>query len=319
MLVLSADDVRSAITMSEAIDAVREGFIALSSDQAMIPLRGNLTTTHGVLLTMPSYLSDTYVVKIVTINDSNAARNLPTVQAAAMVNDAVTGIPQALMNGEVLTAIRTGAASGLATDLLARPDARVLGVIGKGVQSRTQIEAVCAVRPIEEIRIYSLHGAQPLVDELQGHYPARVICAANEGEALDTADVIVAATNSPTPVVHTEHVKPSTHINGIGSFTRQMQEVAAEVVVRSRLVVDHRTAAWVEAGDMIIPRDQGLLSQDYLPAEIGEIAAGKHPGRQSDDEITFFKSVGNGVQDNVVARRIVEKARRMGLGAEVSL
>jgi len=85
------------------------------------------------------------------------------------------------------------------------------------------------------------------------------------------------------------------------------------------LVVDHRTAAWVEAGDMIIPRDQGLLSQDYLPAEIGEIAAGKHPGRQSDDEITFFKSVGNGVQDNVVARRIVEKARRMGLGAEVSL
>jgi ornithine cyclodeaminase/alanine dehydrogenase-like protein (mu-crystallin family) len=319
MLILSAAEVRAAITMPEAIEAVREGFIALSSGQASVPVRGALDTPDGVLLTMPSHLGDTCVVKVVSVNPGNRARNLPAIHASVLVIDSHTGIPQALMDGRVLTAIRTGAASGLATDLLALPDAHILGVIGAGVQARTQIEAVCAVRPISEIRIYSLHHAQTLADELSGLYRARIVAAASPAAALDGADVIVASTNSRSPVILSEHVKPGAHINGVGSFTPEMQEVAAEVVMRARVVVDQRAAAWAEAGDLIIPRDQGLITEAHITAELGEIAAGTHPGRQSADEVTFFKSVGNAVQDNVVAKRVLAAARSRSYGVEVAL
>jgi ornithine cyclodeaminase/alanine dehydrogenase-like protein (mu-crystallin family) len=319
MLILSADDVCATITMPEAIEAVREGFIALSSGQADVPVRGALDTPDGVLLTMPSHLGDTCVVKVVSVNPGNRARNLSVIHASVLVIDARTGIPQALMDGRVLTAIRTGAASGLATDLLALPDAHILGVIGAGVQTRTQIEAVCAVRPISEIRIYSRSGAQSLVDELTGRYSARMVAVDSPGTALAGADVIVAATNSKMPVVLAEHVKPGAHINGVGSFTPEMQEVAAEVVMRARVVVDQRAAAWAEAGDLIIPRDQGLIMEAHITAELGEVAARTRPGRQSTDEITFFKSVGNAVQDNVVARRVLAAARSRGAGVEVSV
>jgi ornithine cyclodeaminase/alanine dehydrogenase-like protein (mu-crystallin family) len=317
MLILSAADVRTAITMPEAIDAVRDGFIALSSGQASVPVRGALDTPDGILLTMPSHLGDTCVVKVVSVNPGNRAQNLPAIHASVLVIDAHTGIPQALMEGRVLTAIRTGAASGLATDLLARRDAHILGVIGAGVQARTQIEAVCAVRPISEIRIYSRSGAQPLVDELSRQYSARIVAADSPAAALDGADVIVAATSSRTPVILAEHIKPGAHINGMGSFTSEMQEVAAEVVMRAHVIVDQRAAAWAEAGDLIIPRDQGLITEAHIAAELGEVAAGTHPGRQSADEITFFKSVGNAVQDNVVAKRVLAAARDRGFGVEV--
>ncbi len=319
MRFLSASDVRAAITMREAIEAVREGFIALSAGRATVPVRGALESPEGILLTMPSHLDDGWVVKIVSVNAGNRALDLPAVQATVLVIDARTGVPQALMDGGTLTAIRTGAASGLATDLLARPEAKVLGVIGAGVQARTQIEAVRTVRPIEEIRVFSLHGAQALADELQRQGGARVTLAHSAAEALAGADVIVAATNSKTPVVRAEDVTAGAHINGIGSFTPEMQEIAAEVVVKARVVVDQRAAAWAEAGDLIIPRNRGLITEDHVYAEIGEIAAGKLPGRTADDQITLFKSVGNAVQDNVVARRVLAAALERQIGVDIAL
>lgn len=321
MRILTADDVRAAVDMRAAIDAMRTGFIALSTGQARVPLRSIMETPGGLLLTMPAHLATAPIstVKVVSVCPDNPARGLPTIHAAVLVTDAQTGAPLALLEGSVLTAKRTGAASGLATELLAVPEASVLAVIGAGVQARTQIEAVCTVRPITEIRIFSLAGAEQLASELRAQTTAQVTVAASPHAALAGAHVIVAATNSQTPVVHLDDLGPGAHINGIGSYTPEMQEIAAGVVTQARVVVDNRAGVWAEAGDLIIPRDQGLITEDHVYAEIGEIAAGTKPGRLDPREITFFKSVGNAVQDAALAQIVLAAADTRGLGTEVAL
>lgn len=320
MRILTADDVRAAVDMRAAIAAVREGFIALSSNRAHVPLRSVLETPGGVLLTMPAYVGGAPIsaVKIVSVCPENPAQGLPTIYAAVLVMDAQTGAPLALMDGRILTAQRTGAASGLATDLLAVPEASILAVIGAGVQARTQVAAVCAVRPIREIRIFSLAGAEQMAAELRGLYPAQISVVPSAHAALDGAQVIVAATTSPTPVVHLDDLTPGAHINGIGSFTPEMQEIAADVVAAARVVVDHRASVWAEAGDLIIPRNAGLITETHIHAEIGEIAAGLKEGRHDPHEITFFKSVGNAVQDAALAQRVLAAADERGMGSTVA-
>ncbi|MCC6802053.1 MAG: ornithine cyclodeaminase [Anaerolineae bacterium] len=307
MHILDAAAVSRAVSMREAIDAVREGFIALSTGRANVPVRGVLPVNGNTTLTMSAYIhgSPVSTVKVVSVYPDNPQVGLPTVLGSVLVLDATTGVPLALLDGASLTALRTGAASGLATDLLALPDAHVLGVIGAGKQARTQVEAVYAVRPIDQIRVYSLNGAEAFAQELREQYEVAVHAAADLGEALRGAQVVVAATNSRTPVVHLEHLQPGAHVNGVGSFRPDMQEVAADVVARAKVVVDHRESVWHEAGDLIIPHDQGLIPMDSDFAEIGEVAAGLRPGRTSPDAITFFKSVGNAVQDVAVAARVV--------------
>jgi len=319
MRILSADDVRAAITMPDAIAAVREGFIALSTGRATVPVRTMLPMPDGLTLYMPAYIHGEPVstVKIVSVYPGNPAKGLPTIIGRVLVLDSTSGEPLALMDGTSLTAIRTGAASGLATDLLARPEASILGVIGAGVQARTQIEAVCAVRPIQEIRIYSPNRAQEMADELRGRYSVRIVVCQSGHDALLGADVIVAATNSKTPVVHVDDVSPGAHINGVGSFTPQMQEIGPNVVSCARVVVDHIESAWAEAGDLIIPRDQGIILEQHAQIEIGEIAAGLAPGRETPEQITFFKSVGNAVQDAATAARVLAAAEARGLGQTV--
>lgn len=321
MKILTGDEVRSAISMLEVIDAVAEGFTALSQGHATIPVRTVMPTENGLMLYMPAYIhgAPVSVVKIVSVVQSNRQRGLPVIIASVQVSDAQTGKALALMDGSVLTALRTGAASGLATKLMARPDSRILAVIGSGVQARTQIEAVCTVRDITEIRIYSPHNAQNLATSLGGQYPCTIKTTSTAQEALRGADVIVAATNSKTPVVNGGDVSPGGHINGVGSFTPEMEEIAAALIPQMRVIVDHRESTWVEAGELIKARDQGLIDEDFIAGEIGDVAAGLVPGRTSAEEITFFKSVGNAVQDAVVAQRILEVANRRGLGVEVKL
>jgi ornithine cyclodeaminase/alanine dehydrogenase-like protein (mu-crystallin family) len=318
---LTAADVRAALPMNDAINAVREGFVALSTGRATVLLRSAMPIPEGTMLYMPAYIDGSPVstVKVVGVFPGNPAHNLSTVVASVLVLDAQTGVPLALMDGTALTAIRTGAASGLATDLLAKRDATVLAVIGSGAQARTQIEAVCAVRPIREIRIFSPNNAQKLADELRASYQARIIVSSDAHEAMDGADVVVAATTSSTPVVNGGDVARGAHINGIGSYKPEMQEVASDVVAASKLVVDHRDSAWAEAGDLIVARNLYVIQESSIHAEIGEIAAGLKPGRESDDEITFFKSVGNAVQDAACARHVFETAEAQGLGTVATL
>lgn len=323
--VLSGKDVKAAITMAEAIEAVAKAFAQLSMGKASVPLRTSVETEQGVSLFMPAYLADSEstALKVVSVYPDNRSLGLPTIMAMVVVVDGRTGRPLAVMDGTYLTALRTGAASGVATDLLAREDAQIVALFGAGVQGRTQLEAVCTVRGIEEIRVFDINqgASQKLVAEMagQGVIPENVLVANSRREAVRGADIVVTATTSYNPVFDGRDIAPGTHINGIGSYTPEMQEVDEKVVERAKIVVDSREGCLAEAGDLIIPIEAGLITETDIYAELGEIIAGAKPGRESPQEITFFKSVGNAVQDAAVAWKALERAEKKGLGAVVEL
>lgn len=320
MRILSGADVVALVDMRAAIDAMREAFSALSGGEAVAPLRLALDTPSGTALFMPGHLraNGATAAKVVTIHPGNAARKLPVIHAVVLVLDDATGRPLALMDGTRLTALRTGAAGGLAAELLAPADASVLALFGSGVQARTQLEAVRCVRPIEEVRIVSRERATAkALAAVQEGVRARVV--EDPDEAVAGAHVVVAATNSATPVFDGARIEPGSHVTGIGSFTPAMREVDAELIRRARVFVDQREAALAEAGDLAGPIADGVVGKDVIHAEIGEVVAGTRPGRTSAEEITFFKSVGNAVQDVAIAHRVLEAAIREDRGVVVDL
>ncbi|MCS6860852.1 MAG: hypothetical protein NZT92_11105, partial [Abditibacteriales bacterium] len=312
-------DVRRALCMGAAIEVVKSAFRQLSAGEAHVPLRTAVESEGGVTLVMSAHLrgSTALGMKVVSVYADNAARGLPTVTALAIVLDADTGHPLAVMEGTYLTALRTGAASGAATDVLARKDARVLTIFGAGAQARTQIEAVCCVRDIREIRLFSRtrSSAEKLRAELVSLYPCLLTSVASSpAEAVRGADVIVTATNSPTPVFDGSDLTPGVHINAIGAFRPDMREVDEATVQRAKVVVDQRAAALSEAGDLILPIQKGVITDAHVHAELGEILNGVKCGRERDNEITLFKSVGNAAQDVAVAQAILQAAEVQGLG-----
>ncbi len=325
ILILSSHDVRQALPMRDAIEAMKRAFAQLSTGQAEVPLRVpvHVPRHNGLTLFMPAYLAgdDQMAVKVVSVFNDNPARGLPLIHALVVVIDAQTGAPVAAIEGASLTALRTGAASGAATDLLARPDAAVAAIFGAGVQGRTQLEAVCAVRPIREAWVYDAdpRRAHTYADEMGQRLGIPVHVAASPAGAVREADVICTATTSSTPVFDDADVRPGTHINAIGAYTPQMREIPTETVLRARVVIDHRTASLAEAGDLLIPIREGRMTEEHIWAELGEVAAGLKPGRMSPEEVTLFKSVGVAVQDVAAAAAVLEAARRQNLGVEVPL
>jgi ornithine cyclodeaminase len=326
--VLTGEHVRRAVSMAQAIGAVKGAFAQLSAARADVPLRAQLTVPErdGVMLVMPAYLqeSDAMTVKIVSVFPGNSAVGLPTTPALLIVVDTATGQPAAVLDATYLTALRTGAASGAATDLLARADARNVAIIGAGAQGRTQLQGVCEVRSIAQVHVYDADPAraEQYVAEMTGvgdRIPADIVVADGPADAVADADVICTATTSHTPVFQDQHLKPGVHINGIGAYRPDMQEVPAATVARAKIVVGSRQACLSEAGDLIIPLRQGLISEEDIHAELGEIVLGWRVGRESDREVTFFKSVGNAVQDVAVARIALSTARERGLGLPIDL
>jgi alanine dehydrogenase len=321
---LSQTDIRRAVTMREAVEVVKSAFRQLSSGEANVPLRTSVSSQGGVTLLMPAYLreSNALTVKVVSVYADNPSRGLPTVMAIVTVLDAQTGQPLAVLEGTYLTALRTGAASGAATDLLARKDARVLAVFGAGAQARTQVAAVCCVRDIREIRLFSRtrQSAETFAAELASLHPRNSIhVASSASHAVRGADIIVTATNSSTPVFNGNDLAPGVHVSAIGSFRPDMQEVDELTIQRARVIVDQREATLTEAGDLIIPIQKGVITEQHIHAELGEIISGAKMGRENDDDITLFKSVGNAAQDAAVAQAILQAAEAQNLGALVSL
>ncbi|MDP9381276.1 MAG: ornithine cyclodeaminase family protein [Chloroflexota bacterium] len=323
----SAADVAACVSMRDVLGAVREGFAAFSDRSAVAPVRTVLPLPEGTTLMMPAALPRQGIttVKVVSVYPNNSARGLPAILGLVAVLDAGTGEPLALMEGAYLTGLRTGAASGVATDLLSRPDARVLGLVGTGFQARFQAEAVAAVRAIEEVRVYGRDAQRwsCFVSELRDYlrergYAIEVRAAMNPADAVEAADVVCAATSSSTPVFEAASIKAGTHINGVGSYTLAMREVPPELIRRARVFVDSREAAEAEAGDLLPEVESGRLSWSSLP-EIGEVLLGTRTGRESPDEVTFFKSVGLAVQDAAAAGLVARRAREMGLGQRLAL
>lgn len=311
--------------MKAAVEAMHDAFAQLGKGEATVPPRPviDIPWVDATLLTMPAYAADSpaLAVKAVGVFPRNKDHGLAAIQGAVLSLDPTTGRPQALLEGASLTAIRTGAASGVATDLLARKDASTLGVFGAGAQARTQAAAVRTVRDIRQIRVYAptrSHAeavAAELADEDVG-----VVVAASPDDALEDADVVCTATNSATPVFSGENLVEGVHVNAVGSFKPTMRELDLETIRRmDKVVVDTREGAWAEAGELIHARDEGVLSDEELYAELGELCTGAKPGREDAAERTFFKSVGNAVQDAVAAQVAYEAAVEAGLGVEVDL
>ena len=328
LTVLTRADVQQAVSMAQAIEAVKSAFAQLSAGRANVPLRIQLLVPkhEGVTLFMPAYLeeTDSLAVKVVSVFAGNPGRGLPTIHALVLVVDASTGAPVAIMDGTYLTALRTGAAAGAATDLLARRDARRVAILGAGTQGRTQLLAMCEVREITRVRVYDAlrARAEEYVAEMKaqgGRVPADVAASASSTEAVADADIVCTATTSTTPVLRDADLKLGVHINGIGAYTPQIQEVDEATVARARIVVDSRPACLAEAGDLIIPLRKGLITEQSIHAELGEIVLGRKAGRQNERQVTFFKSVGNAVQDAAVARLALQFATAQGLGMQVEL
>jgi ornithine cyclodeaminase len=327
MLVLTRGQVRDLVSMPDAIELMKTAFAELSAGRTNSPLRTviPLPDREGDALFMPAYVPamDALGLKSVNVFRRNPERGLPVIHAIVSLVDPETGQPLAFMDGTYLTALRTGAVSGAAADLLSRPESRVLAAIGAGAQGVTQIAAVCAVRPIE--RVIAIDVSESALERLRQllrvDWPEieSRLETTTDASAVSEADIICTATTSHTPVFRDGDVQPGTHISAVGAYTPEMQELPAETVARATVVVDAIDAALSEAGDLIIPLRDGLVTREHFARELGMVASGSAPGRTSDDEVTLFKSVGNAVQDVVVAKRAVERAREQGVGTEIEL
>ncbi len=316
--ILSADDVRTALPMPKAIEAMKRAFGQFSAGQATVPLRPHISTDKGVTLFMPAYLHESrdWGIKVVSVYGDNPSSGLPRITATVLLLDPQTGLPKAFMDGSSLTAIRTGAGGGLAAEWLSRRDAKTVGLFGAGVQARTQLRGVMAVREVKRVNLISRTqgSAQQFAAEIAAWENAPAVnLVSTPRQAVQDADIVITATTSAGPLFDGNDLKPGVHVTAVGSFTPEKREVDTATVRRARrIVVDSREACLAEAGDLIIPNAQ-------IDAELGEIVNGDKPGRQSDDEITFFKSVGVAVQDAVAAGVVLAQAQAFGLGTVVEM
>jgi ornithine cyclodeaminase/alanine dehydrogenase-like protein (mu-crystallin family) len=328
MLALSKRDIKSLVSMGDAIDLVKTAFFELREGRAVVPLRSSVEVAPGsaTLLLMPAYMPGLPALgfKAVSIFQENGRRGLPTANAMVCMIDSETGVPVALLNGAYLTALRTGAVSGASAQLMAREDARNLVVIGAGTQGVTQAAAVCAVRDINKITVVYRQEASwdAYRDAIAEDWPElrdRLSRTDDAEAAVREADIVCLATTSRTPVFEDAWIKEGTHVSGVGSFTPQMQEAPADFVARARVILDMKEHALEEAGDLIIPLRDGVISEDHIVGELGDVVAGSVVPRENDTDVTFFKSVGNAVQDVAVANAAVLRAQEQGVGQEIDL
>lgn len=310
--------------MADAIEAMRAGFAALSNGRAVVPVRTliPLDRFDGGVLFMPAYMEDetAYGLKVVSIHEGNRTRGLEAVQALMVLFDASNGRLEAIMDGASVTAIRTGAGSALATDLLARRDSRVAVIFGSGVQARSHLEAICCVREIEKAFVVSRsrEHAHTFADEMSTGLDIEVKVA-DDASVSKNADVICTTTTATEPILHLNHVRKGVHINAVGTHRPHDAEIGKDLVAAAKVVVDQIEACMQEAGDILRPIRSGLIDESHIFGELGEIVTGRKPGREKEDEITLFKSVGNAIQDLAGAVAAVEKARREGFGTELQL
>lgn len=309
--------------MAQAIEAMKEAFVALTMGTITVPVRTNITNAAGSMLYKPALMPDsnTFAMKAVSVFPGNAERGLPVTTGVMLVNDTETGLPLALMDAEYLTALRTGAATGLATRMLADPKTKVAALFGTGGQAACQLQAMLTVLQLDAVHVFSRNpeNAEAFCERLRESAGACRLIPSPGRDVLKECGVITTATNARDPVFTDAEITRGVHINGAGSFRPDMSEIPVTTVCRATVFVDHREAALGEAGDLVGPMTDGTLPQDYSPAELGEVLLNDRPGRTSDSEITFFKSVGNAAQDVVCAREILAIAEHEGLGQVVDL
>ncbi|WP_133139572.1 ornithine cyclodeaminase family protein [Legionella genomosp. 1] len=316
---LSLSEVKQCISMPEAIDAMERAFIQLAQQKAVLPLRTAIPVGHnGLTLTMPAYLSDEKILglKVVSVFPDNIQYNKPSINGTILLIDASTGEPLVLMDAAYLTALRTGAVSGLASKYFSREIPSTVCILGAGVQAMTQLEAVAAVRQIEQVFVWSRHleSAEKFAREMGAFY--NIQACEQLSTALKNSDIICTATASTEALVHLRDLKPHVHINAIGSHHPSMQEISGDVLQNAVIVVDQIDAAMKEAGEIINAIEQQQIKRESI-VEFGTWLMEKAPLAQ--EKLTVFKSVGLAIQDLAVAEVVYQNALKMNLGSAFKL
>jgi ornithine cyclodeaminase/alanine dehydrogenase-like protein (mu-crystallin family) len=317
---LDRDEVAAATPWPEIIETMAEAFRALAEGAANLPLRTIVWTPAktGALGSMPAYLPEAESggrrfpavlgVKAVTFFPGNLGSALDTHQGVVVVFDAKDGRPLAICDGTEITARRTAAVSALATRLLAREDSETLALLGSGTQAGTHLQAISAVRPIRQVRVWSRNAEHARSFAQEQSHPERPVAAAASAEtAVVDADIVCTLTASDEPVLSGAWLSPGTHVNAVGASTAASREIDTEAVVRASFFVDRRESALAEAGEFLLAKKQGAVDDAHIRAELGELVTGGAAGRRSREEITLFKSVGLAIEDLAAARLAIAK------------
>jgi len=333
-LLLRESHLRELLAMRDLIPLMNRTLAAFSAGGAVQPLRTTVPVDrHGAFLgVMPAYLAaggpfsadeagEALGLKAVAVYPGNAEHHLPTHLATILLLDPATGVLRAVLDGRLITEMRTAAVSAAATERLARPGARVLAILGAGVQARSHLEAIREVRPPAEVRVWSrtAAGTERFASEMRARFGAAVTPAGSAEQAVRGADIVCTVTGSTTPVVDAAWLEPGAHLNAVGAARPDWRELSTGVVRRARLFVDSRAGALSEAGDVVGPVREGAITERHIVAEIGEVFSGRHPGRESDEEVTLFKSLGMAVEDVATARFAYLRAQARGIGDEIRL
>jgi len=324
VLLLSRRDVESILSMEDAIQAVEGAFKQFALGKVTMPMRTNVTleSYRGQFLTMPGYVGgevEGLGLKVVTVYPENPSRGLPTILATIQLNNPRTGELLAIMDGAYITAVRTGAVSGVATKHLSRKGSSVVGLFGAGVQAEKQLEAVCCVRPIAKVKVFDplVNLREKFCSEASRKLGVDVVSVSSPMDAVVGCEMLITATTSKTPVFSGRWVEAGAHINAIGAHTSDARELDDDVARKAKIVVDSRETALREAGDLIIPIKAGIIGEENIHAELGEILVGSKLGRETDREITLFKSVGLALQDVSTATLVYRKAVERNVGVNM--
>jgi len=319
-LCLSEADIRAVLPMRDLIGAMETALAAFSAGRVVQPVRPVVEMGEAAFFAaMPAFVRDPPVLgaKLVAVIGANQARGLPTHRASILLLDPETGALVALLDGRLITEMRTAAVSAVSAKYMARPDAAVLAILGSGVQARSHLAALMLWRSLPEVRAWS--PTPDHVRQFAAESPAPVRVCRSAAEAVTGADVVVLATASATPVIEDGWVAPGAHVVSIGACRPNQREIDPALVARARLVVDSRASAFQESGDIMLSLAEGRFARGHVAGELGEVIAGSVPGRTSKTEITVFKSLGLAVEDLAAARLAYQRARELGQGIEIDL
>ncbi len=325
MLVIDAAAVRELFPMTAAIAEMREALMRYSARTIVQPLRLVVQPLDGpgLLAAMPAWagFDRGFGIKTVTVTPGNPGRGLDTHQGTVTTFDRETGVPSAVMDASAITAIRTAAVSAVATEALAAPDAGDLAVLGSGVQARSHLEAMAALRPLRRVRVWNRtrDHAESLAAWAGTRFGPSVEVTGSVAEALDGADLVCTTLACVEPVISAETLAPGVHVNAVGACVPANRELDTAAVASATVFADSRESALAEAGDLVIPIRAGELSADHVVAEVGEVLLDRHPGRTRPDEITLFKSLGLAIEDVIAGSYIERQARSRGLGTQAGM
>lgn len=328
MIFLDREDIKKIFDMKEAIEADKIAYSIFSNGKSETPLRTNFESKSekGSILFMPGYISEvgTAGLKVVSVFPNNLKKNLPSISGTVILVDDKTGILKAILDGTYITELRTGASSGVAISLLARKNSKIATLIGTGGQAQSQFDAiVTACDTIEEIRIYSRNkkNRDDFTEKMIKRYPSKKISIKSvetSDEAINNSDIIVLATTSEIPVINGKKLKKGALISGIGSYMPNMHEIDEDTFLRAdKIYFDSKDAVLSESGCVITPYNKGIITDEDFTGDIGDLINGKIVGRENDDEIIVYKSVGISVQDIVTGELIYKKAIEAGIGKQV--